>query len=247
MGKIITVHSFRGGTGKSNISANLAYILYENKHKICIFDSDLQSPGLHILLGYIPKNLATLTDYLLKKSKLADVLIDLSSKFNNIHGKLYLAPCDMSYKGISALLKDGYDIEMYTDIFRETNKSLNTDFIIIDTHPGFNEETLISMAIADTLLIVTRMDKQDFAGTAITIEIAKKLGVKNILIVVNLVPQDYDGKYISREIEKKFGCKVVGTIFYDKDIARLGSENLFAIVEPKSKWTQQIIKIAKEL
>ncbi len=247
MGKIITVHSFRGGTGKSNISANLGYILYSQNRKVCIFDSDLQSPGLHILLGHTPKKLATLTDYLLKKSKLEDILIDLSSKFNNSLGKLYLAPCDMSYNAIASLLKNGYDIEVYTDIFRETNKFLKADFLIIDTHPGFNEETLISMAVADTLLIVTRMDKQDFAGTAITIEIAKKLGVKNILIVVNLVPQDYDGEYITKEIEKKFECKVAGLMFYDKNIARLGSENLFSIVEPKSKWTQQIIKIAKEL
>src|SRR5688572_22233273 len=83
-GRIVSIHSYRGGTGKSNISANLAYGDQLNK------------------------------------------LID----------------------------------------------ELKLDLLPIDTHPGFDEETLLTIAISDTLLIVLRPDKQDYHGTAVLVEVA---------------------------------------------------------------------------
>ena len=51
MSKIISVHSFRGGTGKSNTSANLAYLCALRGLKVGVVDTDIQSPGIHVLFG----------------------------------------------------------------------------------------------------------------------------------------------------------------------------------------------------
>ena len=70
---------------------------------------------------------------------------------------------------------------------------------IIDTHPGVNEETLLSIAISDLLLLVMRPDNQDFQGTAVTAELARRLEVKQMLLLVNKVPpsMDRDGRSAS--------------------------------------------------
>ena len=49
MSKIISIHSFRGGTGKSNTTANLAGLLAAEGRRVGVIDTDIQSPGIHVL------------------------------------------------------------------------------------------------------------------------------------------------------------------------------------------------------
>ena len=51
MSKIISIHSFRGGTGKSNITANLAVTVARAGNRVGVIDTDIQSPGIHVLFG----------------------------------------------------------------------------------------------------------------------------------------------------------------------------------------------------
>ena len=51
MSKIISIHSFRPGTGKSNITVNIATILAAAGQRIGIIDSHLSSPIIHTLFG----------------------------------------------------------------------------------------------------------------------------------------------------------------------------------------------------
>lgn len=63
---LISVHSFKGGVGKSSISLLLGLALAE-KHKVCLVDLDLLAPGLHRLLGVTVEGRATVLDYLVGK------------------------------------------------------------------------------------------------------------------------------------------------------------------------------------
>ena len=51
MSRIISIHSFRGGTGKSNTTANVAALLATEGLRIGVVDTDIQSPGIHVLFG----------------------------------------------------------------------------------------------------------------------------------------------------------------------------------------------------
>jgi MinD-like ATPase involved in chromosome partitioning or flagellar assembly len=42
MPQIISIHSYRGGTGKSNITANLAALLAANGRRVGVVDTDIQ-------------------------------------------------------------------------------------------------------------------------------------------------------------------------------------------------------------
>ena len=53
MGRIMSVHSFRGGTGKSNTTANLAAFLALRGLRIGVVDTDIMSPGIHVLFGWM--------------------------------------------------------------------------------------------------------------------------------------------------------------------------------------------------
>jgi MinD-like ATPase involved in chromosome partitioning or flagellar assembly len=51
MSTIVSVHSYRGGTGKSNFIANLASCVVKQGKRAAVVDTEIQSPGLHVLFG----------------------------------------------------------------------------------------------------------------------------------------------------------------------------------------------------
>ncbi len=50
MGKIIAVHSYKGGTGKTLLSVNLAATFAKDGKKVAIFDLDFRAPSLFAIL-----------------------------------------------------------------------------------------------------------------------------------------------------------------------------------------------------
>src|SRR3989304_6600216 len=74
MGKIVSIHSFRGGTGKSNVTANLAVQVALAGKRVGVVDADIQSPGIHVLFGLDETNMGkTVNDYLHGKCALREV------------------------------------------------------------------------------------------------------------------------------------------------------------------------------
>src|SRR5215467_5084042 len=50
-GRIITFYSYKGGTGRSMMLANAAWILASNGKRVLVVDWDLEAPGLHRYLS----------------------------------------------------------------------------------------------------------------------------------------------------------------------------------------------------
>ncbi len=186
MTKIISVHSFRGGTGKSNLSANLATAIAQQGLKVAVFDTDLASPGVHVLFQFAPEpGAAMLNDHLQGDKPIEKCCYPLAIASVKKHGgQLFLVPASMDSDRIARLLREGYEVEKLNDAFFALAEKKGIDVIIVDTHPGINEETLLSTAIADALIMVMRPDSQDYLGTAVALEVAQRLEVPDRKSVV---------------------------------------------------------------
>src|SRR5436189_6467707 len=96
MPTIVSVHSYRGGTGKSNLTANLASSLVQQGKRVCVVDTDVQSPGLHVLFGMdVQSSGLTLNDYLYGRSTIEQVADDVPAKLRSTAargGVPYLVP-----------------------------------------------------------------------------------------------------------------------------------------------------------
>ena len=79
MTTVISVHSFRGGTGKSNTTSNLAAQLAAAGNRVAVVDTDIQSPGIHVLFGFADDLDHTLNDYLWGKLPIKDTAHDVTS------------------------------------------------------------------------------------------------------------------------------------------------------------------------
>jgi len=246
-GKIISVHSFRGGTGKSNVSANLSYMLARAGKRVCTVDTDIQSPGIHVLFQLEnPSCGATLNDFLWGKTPIENVATDVSARLGLPEKQLYFIPCSMDMGEITRILKQGYDIATLAKGLKDIRKHLNVDFMIIDTHPGLDEQTLLSISISDFLFILIRPDSQDYQGASVTVEIARRLNIDNTYLVVNRALEN-DKYGMKRKVSEAFDCPVAAVLPDCRELAALGSNGLLARNAPDSAWVANLNELKQIL
>ena len=78
---IVSVHSYRGGTGKSNTVANLATLLAAEGKRVGVIDTDIQSPGIHILFGLEQREIShSLNDYLWGACQIKEAAYDVTAR-----------------------------------------------------------------------------------------------------------------------------------------------------------------------
>jgi len=244
MAKIISIHSFRGGTGKSNITANLAFTAALDGKRVGVVDTDIQSPGIHVIFGLGNKKIQnTMNKYLDGKCKIDEVAYDVSKNLKLPQGSLYMFPAALEGDEIIRFLREGYEVTMLSEGFRSVIESKKLDYLMIDTHPGLNNETFLSIAISDYLFVIMRPDEQDYLGTLVTLELAKKLEVPNIYLIVNKVLPKYDLNDVRKSIQKQYKVPVAGVIQFYEEIADTGSAEIFIKVNPSHDFSKLFKKI----
>ncbi|HXJ84139.1 MAG TPA: MinD/ParA family protein [Candidatus Methylomirabilis sp.] len=246
---IVSVHSYRGGTGKSNTTANLATVLAMNGRRVGVVDTDIQSPGIHILFGLAEADVHhSLNDFLWGNCRIKETAHDVTPRLGrDVPGKVFLIPSSMKAGDIARVLREGYDVGVLRDGLHELIAAHNLDVLMIDTHPGLNEETLLSIAISDALVIILRPDQQDYQGTSVTVEVARKLDVPRLLLVVNKVPALFDAADVRARVEQTYACEVAAVLAHADEMMALASTGLFVLQYPHHPITAALRKVAMTL
>jgi septum site-determining protein MinD len=248
MSKVISIHSYRGGTGKSNSTANLAALVAAQGNRVGIVDTDIQSPGIHVLFGFDDEKITrSLNDYLWGRCSIPEVAYDVTYALGDRtspNGKIYLIPASVKAGEIARVLREGYDVGLLNEGFQDLIEHLNLDYLFIDTHPGLNEETLLSITISDVLLLILRPDSQDYQGTAVTVDVARKLEVPNLLMVVNKAPIVFDFDELKKRVEQTYGATVAGVLPHSDEMMVLASSGLFAVKYPDHSLTSVLRNVA---
>jgi len=249
MASIVSVHSFRGGTGKSNTTANLSCLVASRGRRVGVIDADIQSPGIHVLFGLGDVHGGhSLNDYLWGGCTIQQAAHDVGANVGlNGSGALYLIPSSLNAGDIARVLREGYDVSLLNNGLHQLLEVLSLDVLLIDTHPGLNEETLLSLALSDRLLIVLRPDQQDYLGTSVTVEVARKLGVPNIDLIVNNVPEVFDLAEVRKRVERAYDCAVGAVVPHSADIQALASNGIFAMKYPDHPVTAAYRQLAQTI
>lgn len=249
MSTIISTHSFRGGTGKSNLTANMAALLAQGGCRVGVVDTDIQSPGIHILFGLDETEMGhSLNDYLWGRCDISAAAHDVTAGLGNeVRGKVFLIPSSIKAGEIARVLREGYDVGLLNDGFQSLILALHLDVLMIDTHPGLNEETLLSISISDLLAVILRPDQQDYQGTAVTVEVARKLEVPRMMLIVNKLPAVFDASEVKARVERIYNCPVAGVIPHSDEMMALASAGIFALRYPSHPLSERIREIVRQL
>ena len=162
-------------------------------------------------------------------------------------GALFLLPASIKAGEITRVLREGYEVNLLTDGFRTLIRTLRLDYLFIDTHPGLNEETLLSLLISDMLVLILRPDQQDFQGTAVTVEVARKLQMKKILLVINKALPKLDFPSLQQQVEQAYDAPVAGILPVSEEMIELGSAGIFSLAYPEHPYSQGVREIAAQI
>jgi MinD-like ATPase involved in chromosome partitioning or flagellar assembly len=248
MPKVVSIHSYRGGTGKSNFTANLATVAALQGNRVGIVDTDVPSPGIHNLFSLDPENTnKTLNNFLWGESPIEEAAYDVSANIGLTNGQIFLVPSSVKADDIARILKDGYNVGSLHDGFRKLVKALKLDYLFIDTHPGLSKETFLSIAISHVLILILRPDKQDYQGTAVTVDIAKQLKVRKMLLAINKVLASMNPDALRQKVEEAYDLPVAGIFPLSEDVVRLASEGIFCLRNPDHPVTDEFRKVAHHI
>ena len=200
MKKCIAFHSYKGGTGKSTISANISVLLVKRGYNVLLLDMDVYAPTLQTYFSQEPRY--WINNFLFNTAEFENVIYDLTRLIRNFPtsqdpqeklGKLFVSFSNSSKEEITkldgTLRQDASKLELlrkFIMIKEEMAYQNDIDYIIIDTSPGIRYWSINSLAIADLILLSLKMDSIDIEGTKkMANEIYSaftKLGTKSVLL-----------------------------------------------------------------
>jgi septum site-determining protein MinD len=254
LGKIIAVHSYKGGTGKTLLSANLAATFVKHGKKVCLFDLDFRAPSLSTVLK-IEKVECWLNEYLNGTCEIDKVLIDLSDRIQN-SGKLFVGlanPSTEAMRDMSA--KDRkWEMRALGRLLALRNSLLNDkgfDYLIFDTSPGLQYSSINAIVGADLVIVATTLDRSDVDGTKRMLHELYDLFEKKTDIVLNKVLHDVYSQPGREELHVKikdlYQAPLLGIIPCFCDVLKAEGSILFAQERPEHPFAKILEEMATKI
>jgi pilus assembly protein CpaE len=199
---IIGFVSIKGGVGKTTAAANVANSLARKLNKkVLLVDANFSAPSLHSYFNM--KDVS---------AGIIDVLVGSVNSSEAVHkvGKnLDLLPVTygaskINYQGLRQVL---------------TSFRADYDFIIVDSSPALNEETLAAIVASDKLFVVSTPDHVTLNSTMHALKLARQKRTYISGIVLNKI-RDKSYEITAREIEEHTGVGVVSVVNDDENILK---------------------------
>ncbi|MHA1992584.1 MAG: MinD/ParA family ATP-binding protein [Candidatus Hodarchaeales archaeon] len=178
MGKVITFHSYKGGTGKSLIAANVSASLVLMGYRVAIFDFDFLGPGLFTTFipseGEKPKeNISYLNEIFFKTSSekhLEEVLIEVTKESDPPNSKFFVGLANPEPSEINSILRMSRNdaAEAFRQILKAQDflfENMKIDYLILDAGPGFRFDVANAIMISDIIVNVMKPSEADLIGT----------------------------------------------------------------------------------
>jgi len=249
MGKVITIHSFRRSAGRSTLAANLGALMAKEGRRVALLDTDFQSPSLHLLLQLPEEKIKnTLNDYLWGDCEIQAIVHEVSDRLDiSLPGRLYLLPASANIAHIMRMLSGTYNFEKLDEGLCELLKDLDLDYLILDAAAGLNQDTLFAMALSNTVVIMLRPDKQDYQGTAVTVEVARNLGEVRLMLVLNDIPDEIDPQQARRELETSYNCEAAALLPHSEEMLALASKGLLVQQNAGDAYVVNLMELRERL
>jgi septum site-determining protein MinD len=229
MVRIIGVVSGKGGVGKTTVVANLAFALNKLGKRVTVVDCNLTTPHLGFLF-----------DFHFYPKSLNDVLA----------GKISIEEATFFKEGINVIpaslkVEDLVGVKM--ENLKEVIKSIESDFVLLDSAPGLGREALNVLSAAQEILFVAVPYLNSIIDVVKCDKVARSFNLVPLGIVLNMV-KNYPHELNKKEVEEVTRLPVVATIPYDEEIGRaLSFGKPILAYNPYSSSSLEFTKLASKL
>ena len=253
MSKIIAVHSYKGGTGKTLLSVNLAATFAKKGKKVCVFDLDFRAPSLFAILK-TPNSDFYLNDYLNNTCEINKTLIDLSSRIPG-NGKFYASIANPATEAIRDMSSKDRKWEMRALgrllALKETLlKDQEFEYLIFDTSPGLQYSSINAIVAADFVVVATTGDRSDVNGTKrMLTELYNLFEKKTGLVLNKVLDTSLTAKKteMQNKIKADYQVPMLGMLPCFCEILRAEGNLIFVQDKPDHPFTKIMAEMANKI
>jgi septum site-determining protein MinD len=189
--KTISIHSSRGGTGKTVIATNLSCILANRGFSVALLDLDFRAPSLAIIFSRAINSQVYywLNDFLNGKCDRSQVTVDLSKSYN-FRGKLLVGLANPSIADVQNVIykSQAWELAAIKKLFfllSYYDKHLLVDYCILDTSPGVQYSSINALTASDLCIMVINSDMVDLEVTKNILNDVNDVLEKKTVIILN--------------------------------------------------------------
>jgi len=241
--RVLAVSSGKGGVGKTNIVANLAYALSKRGKKVLVVDADLGLNNIDILLGLASKK--HIGHVLSGESNVEDIIL---------HGPegIHVLPAGDGLQELTQL-----ETEKKMMLMDELDRvSRGYDFLIFDTGAGISPNvTFFCSAAHETILIATTEPTSLTDVYALMKILHNNHSQKNFRLIVNSVASEREAQGVYRNliaVTDRFlsgvSVEYMGYILHDPNVSKaIRQQKAFLEIYPFSKFSGCINELAEKV
>ena len=256
MVKTISIHSSRGGTGKSLLSSSLALIFASEGRNVALLDFDFRAPSFLTIFQAENSMKGWINDYLDGKTELSELMVDFTSRFAT-KGKLFVGFANPDMEAMREIVRKNRRWQMQalrrvTSMKQELADKFDVNVIIFDTSPGIQYSSVNAVVSADVAVIVSTMDILDIGGAQrIVRDLYLPFEKKTIIIVNKAIPYEFVSEErreaLVDRVKKTFSQPVFAIIPCYCDLLLTNRVSPFVLDRPEHPFTKVVKEIARRL
>jgi MinD-like ATPase involved in chromosome partitioning or flagellar assembly len=259
MGKCISIHSSRGGTGKTLLATNIAVLLAKKGHNVALLDLDFRSPSL---VGVFSKAInqqldCYLNTYLDGRCPRETATVELTQKYN-INGKLLVGFANPEVAAVRNMAEKSrsWEVSALKRLFAlrsELFKNQGIDYCIYDTSPGVQYTSVNAVVSSDLSVIVSTLDSLDIAGTeSLLVDLYAAFEKKTAIVLNKVFPENQSplqNKTVDalNEVTRKFQSSIIGEIPCYCKVLLADRSTILAVEEPQHPFVKKLEDVVKNL
>lgn len=202
--KTILMYSYKGGSGRTVVTAHVACRLAKMGQRVLCIDFDVHGPGLRLVsdIRNQPEN-CFLQDYMIgSKGFLLDKAVRNMKEYREYQsyledeGSLYILPASQDYnKQLQGL--DFKEISKNLQRLADeiVNKIISPDILLIDSASGYNELSKAGLFLADHVIMFYKYSKQHLVGTISMIKFFEQQNIPYSLVASAVPPSLSDEEH----------------------------------------------------
>lgn len=237
---VMSIHSYRGGTGKTLLATNLA-ATYARKEKVLLLDYDLRAPSLHSLFDDQPD--WWINDYLNGDCEIEECMMEVVPN-------LYVALANPEAEAIREMMGKGraWETQALSKTIQIKDAMINQGFekIIFDTAPGLAYSSINAVVGSDVVALVMRLDVLDILGTKEMIRGVYELLEKPTFIVLNMVlPEQIEAQ--GEVLKQTFGDQPAAFLPCLCEVRSLLAKNQRIMIDEGLGYSDALVALAGKL
>ena len=240
--RIIAVTSGKGGVGKTNIAANLGYLLAGMKKKTMVLDADMGLANLDLILGLAPKY--NLCHVLSGERTVKETIVQGP-------GGLMVLPASSGIQELAEMT--GTQKGRLLDEMSTLDGMV--DFILIDTGAGISSNVMYFNAAAREIIVIVTPEPTSMTDAYALMKVLhQKHSRKRFRLIVNMAEDQKEAKAVYQRLSTamghflNLGVEYLGFIPRDEKLSEaVRRQKPLAELWPSSPAAKSLREIARTL